>query len=100
LNILFYTISGNFRQHCRVDIANRRIVQNGSAFELSPEDFSCLDLNGNIVSGLAGTLDTVNRFDVRQQVMLNPIKISGLPRSIRYHWDAPFRRSVSLKLYK
>jgi hypothetical protein len=95
LYVLLYDILGELRHHCRLDVKERRIVQNGSAFELAPDNFSCLDLNGDVVSGLARTLDTINRFDVRKRVMLDKIKIYGLPRAIRYRWDTPFRRAVS-----
>jgi hypothetical protein len=80
---------------CRVDTKNRKLVQIGSNFQLSPDDFSCLDLNGNVVSGLGRTLDTINRYDVLQMKTLDKIKVSGLPTSLQYAWEAPCRLQVS-----
>jgi hypothetical protein len=95
LSVLLYNFDDNVRVLCRVDTKNRKLVQLGSNFQLSPNDFSCLDLNEDVVSGLSQTLETINRYDVRQMKTLDKIKVSGLLTSLQYAWEAPFRLQVS-----
>jgi hypothetical protein len=94
-NVLLYGIYHDERVFCRVDTKNRKLVQISSNFELSLDDFSCLYLNGDVVSGLGRTLESINRYDVRQKKTLDKIKISGLPSSLQYIWQTPFHLQVS-----
>jgi hypothetical protein len=98
LNALIYEVMSDLCHHVRVDTANRRIHRSSPNFELPRNDFSYLNLDGDVVSGLAQTLDTINRFDVRQQKMLGQFKISGLPQSIQETWGTPFQRIISFNL--
>jgi hypothetical protein len=98
-NVLLYNMDDDRRILCRVDTKNRKLVQIGSNFQLSPDDFSCLDLNGDVASGLSKSLDTINRYDVRQMKTLDKIKVSGLPASLQHGWETPYRLQVSRTLY-
>uniref|UniRef100_A0A915DCZ9 SOCS box domain-containing protein n=1 Tax=Ditylenchus dipsaci TaxID=166011 RepID=A0A915DCZ9_9BILA len=69
--------------HCRLEITNLRIVQLGEPFNLPSNEFSCMDLNGELVSGLDKSLQKINRFNVKTRTYLDSIQIYGLPPTIR-----------------
>jgi hypothetical protein len=98
LPVLIYDMMTNLCQHCVVETKNRRIVQQGPHFELSTEEFNCLELCGDVVSGLSQSLDTVNRFNIKTRQFSDKINIFGLPPTVQYMRDFIHRREVSFEL--
>jgi hypothetical protein len=94
-NVLLYDIDQPGRILCRVDTQDRKLVEISSNLAIPRDEFSCLDLNGDIVSGLSESLDTINQYDVRQMKKLDKINVFGLPSSLQFDWESPFRLQVS-----
>ncbi|KAI6215571.1 hypothetical protein M3Y94_00400600 [Aphelenchoides besseyi] len=83
--------------YCRLDVNELCITRVGATFTLSPVDFNCIDLNGDVISGLNESMTEIKRFNVRTRQFLDSVKVHGLPPSIRcisnkdrFHYDLPW----------
>uniref|UniRef100_A0A915DUK2 Uncharacterized protein n=1 Tax=Ditylenchus dipsaci TaxID=166011 RepID=A0A915DUK2_9BILA len=82
LSFLLYSNESRY-VHYRLEVSNMHIAQLGAPFNLSSDEFNCLDLNEELVSGLDRSLQKINRFNVRTRTYLDSIPVYGLPSTIR-----------------
>ncbi|KAI6195374.1 hypothetical protein M3Y96_01224400 [Aphelenchoides besseyi] len=72
--------------YCRLDVNELCITRVGATFTLSPNDFNCIDLNGDVISGLNESMTEIKRYNVQTRQFLDSFKVHGLPSTIRCLW--------------
>lgn len=94
---LMYVTRERCYKYCQISQKDFKMTQIGRDLNINEEDYECLDLNGNLITGINKSATEIKRYDLKNRQLINTIQLKGLPKNILCEYDLGYLVSLYLQ---